>query len=469
MAWDAINTVPAMHGKSLTLRELFAKTANAALDKGQTEEEAIFSGMSAVKIQEKKNQPPKAVAPKVPAHLAAVRSYQSPYDMVSKATNTPTVPTIASTDFDADGRLILIMSDGTRVTTKGKILENIQQYITVAAPEQTLTPNFDSIQLNILANVPDNLRNAGMLTWNHSEDCLDITQEDGSTLQVGLEGYIVVYNNTDNKLHNGTVVSFSNVANHDSPTVIPMVSNGSIPPLSVIGVLTNDIDSGSVGRATTFGKVRGINTTGSDVGETWHVGNILWAHATQAGKLTTLRPSTPNLSIAMGVVVRVGQTDGTILVRPTLFPYLLYGSFRSTVTQTPTSINTPNHVHFADTDISTGVDIIDSAKIYTRGSGLFIFDFRLQVSSSNPSNKNIYIWSRKNGVDIPNSSTRLSFSGNGTNLSPSWSFTQIMAENDYFELMYAVDDTAVAINAPAATNFCPSTPSATMRVTQVNL
>lgn len=134
MAWDAINTVPAMHGKSLALRELFAKTANAALAKGQTEEEAIFSGISAVKIQEKKNQPSKAVAPKVPAHLAAVRSYESPYDMVSKAAEiTPTAPNIKSAEFDNQGHLVLLMSDNTKIVSKTKaVQENIEQsvYIT---------------------------------------------------------------------------------------------------------------------------------------------------------------------------------------------------------------------------------------------------------------------------------------------------------------------------------------------------
>jgi hypothetical protein len=136
MAWDAINTVPAMHGKSLTLRELFAKTANAALDKGQTEEEAIFSGMSAVKIQEKKNQPPKVVAPKVPAHLAAVRSYQSPYDMVSKAAVdiVPiSAPTVMSAEFDNQGYLTLLFSDNTTIKTKNKaVQENITQNVVIS-------------------------------------------------------------------------------------------------------------------------------------------------------------------------------------------------------------------------------------------------------------------------------------------------------------------------------------------------
>lgn len=134
MAWDAINTVPAMHGKSLALRELFAKVANAALAKGQTEQEATFAGTIAVKIEEKKNQPAKAQPPKVPAHLAAVRSFSEPYSMVSKAVEpAPVVANVKSAEFDNQGHLVLLMSDNTKLVSKTKaVQENIEQsvYIT---------------------------------------------------------------------------------------------------------------------------------------------------------------------------------------------------------------------------------------------------------------------------------------------------------------------------------------------------
>lgn len=134
MAWDAINTVPAMHGKSLALRELFAKVANTALAKGQTEQEATFAGTIAVKIEEKKNQPAKAQPPKVPAHLAAVRSFTEPYSMVSKAVEpAPAVTNVKSAEFDNQGHLVLLMSDNTKLVSKTKaVQENIEQsvYIT---------------------------------------------------------------------------------------------------------------------------------------------------------------------------------------------------------------------------------------------------------------------------------------------------------------------------------------------------
>lgn len=135
MAWSATNTIPAMQGKSIQLRELFAKVANAALDKGQTEAEAIFSGSSAVKIQEKKNQP---VKPKIPAHLAAVRSMSgSPYEMTSKAASTMPVTedinALVGAEFDNQGHLTLLFKDGRTIKTKEKAISNpVYQSVSVA-------------------------------------------------------------------------------------------------------------------------------------------------------------------------------------------------------------------------------------------------------------------------------------------------------------------------------------------------
>lgn len=471
MAWSATNTIPAMQGKSSALKELFAKVANAALDKGQTEEEAIFSGLSAVKIQEKKNQPPKPVKPKVPAHLQAVRSLSgSPYEMTSKAANPQVAanvlpPSIQAVEFDNEGHLVVLMSDGRRIVTKGKAgSQIIDQKIGIS-----VNPVFDHVQMNTTANYTAEDYQPGMLTWNEFEDCLDVVQNDGTILQVGLENYVQVINNTGTTLQNGAVVKFAGVALDEVPEVNPMIADGSVEPLYIVGVLTNSLIPGEKGRATILGKVRQINTTGSDVGETWQRGDLLWAHPSQPGKMTKFRPTAPNVSVSVAAVLKADATLGVILVRPTIFPRLFYGTFSSATTQTAPTINSPHPVHFENTDISSGVRIINGGQIVTDYAGLYSFDFRLQLTSSNSSQKNAYIWARKNGVDIQRSASKVTMVGNGVELVPSWSFTISMQPNDYFELMYAVDDLAVLINAPATTAFCPSTPSATIRVSQINL
>lgn len=465
MQWSADNTPPSIQGKSLKLRELFAKTANASLAKGFSKEESIFAGTNAVKIEERKNQPAKVKAPKLPSHVESIRSYTNPFEVVTKAEEPLLIPTVKAAEFDAEGRLVILMSDGRRVVTKGKAVEqHIDQRIGVS-----VNPVFDHIQMNTTANYTAEDYLPGMMTWNEAEDCMDIVQADGSILQVGLENYIPVINSTGSTLTNGTVVRFSGVSAEETPEVYPMIADGSVEPLYIVGILTNDIPNGQFGRATVFGKVRNLNTTGSDVGEIWQQGDLLWAHPTQIGKLTRVRPTAPNVSISIAAVLKVDSTTGRLLVRPTIFPRLFYGTFSSITTQTATLINTPKAVTFDMTDISSGVVLNNSSKIICNYAGLYSFDFRLQLTSTNSSQKNIYIWARKNGTDIVRSSSKITLVGNAVEVVPSWSFTVSMLAGEYFELMYAVDDIAVLINAPAATSFSPAIPSATLRVTQVNL
>lgn len=465
MQWSADNTIPSIQGKSLKLRELFAKVANASLSKGLSKEEAIFAGTNAVKIEENKNKPAKVKAPKLPSHVESLRSYTNPFEVVSKAESPIQVPTVKAAEFDNEGHLVILMSDGRRVVTKGKAVEQkIDQRVGIS-----VNPVFDHVQMNTTANYTAEDKVPGMLTWNEFEDCLDIVQNDGSTLQVGLEQYIEVVNNTGSILPNGSVVRFSGVSLDEIPEASPLLADGSVPPLYLIGVLTNTLVSGQRGRATVLGKVRDLNTTGADVGETWHIGTLLWAHPTMPGKFTSIQPTAPNVAISVAAVLKVGTDDGRLLVRPTIFPRLFYGVFSSLTDQSPAASNTPYAVTFPVSEFSSGVVVQDNSKIVTSNSGLYSFDFRLQFTSTNSSSKNIYIWARKNAVDVVNSASRITISGNGTYTVPSWSFIQSMSSGDYFQLMYACDSTDIKIDAPAATSFAPSVPSATLRVSQINL
>lgn len=136
MVWTASNTIPEMKGKSLKLRELFAKVANASLSKGLSEEEATFAGTKAVKLEETKNAPAKVKAPKLPSHLQVIK------DLANAQLNAPvekavepkvTQPTILSADIDKTGRLVLTLPDGNIVTTKSPIpKETISQNVTVS-------------------------------------------------------------------------------------------------------------------------------------------------------------------------------------------------------------------------------------------------------------------------------------------------------------------------------------------------
>lgn len=476
-----------LRNKPEQVQELFIKTANETKAQGSNFTQAValankLANELDTKLQAEalaKQKPKADVKQVLKQGLVDRRKDQllSALDMLDDSdeeleepeelTKAQVLPTkqIKSTEFDKQGRLVTILDDGTRVVSKNSApADNINQSVAVQ-----VNPVFDYVQMNTTANLGDDDFVPGMLTWNEPEDCLDVVQNDGTRTQVGLENYIEVINNSAQQFYNGQVVMFSSVSAEEIPAVLPMIASPDMEPLYIVGVLTMDLAPNQRGRATVLGKVRDLDTTGSNVGETWQQGDLLWVHPTITGAMTRVRPTAPYPAISVAAVLKVSSTAGLILVRPTIFPKLSYGKFTSSQNQFPLATNTPYAVKFEQSEFSSGVSVQDLTKIVCSKQGLYSFDFRLQVTSTNSSQTSLYIWARVNGADVALTTTQSSMAGNGFQLTPSWNFVLSLNAGDYFELMYAVSGTAVHISAPAATTFCPATPSAVMKVNQFNL
>ena len=319
----------------------------------------------------------------------------------------------------------------------------------------------------------------GTIAWNPTEDCLDVYQGDGTILQTGLENYIRVHNHTGSTLNDGTVVMFAGVEEpHDGndhlPSVVPFVSaGGAYPPLYLVGVLTQAIANGNNGRATTLGKVRGLNTTGASVGETWAIGDLLWASPTTPGAMTKVRPSAPDQAVSIAAVLHVGTTDGVILVRPTIFPQLHMGTFYSNAPQSAALANTPYAVTFSGDGLKcVHINRANADTVICNESGLYNFEFRLHIQAPKNEVGRVWIWARVDGVDAPDSATELAMYGSGTieaTVYPSWAFQLSMNSGGSFQLMWATDNPTITIHQPTQTAFAPASHSASLRVTQVNL
>ena len=66
---------------------------------------------------------------------------------------------------------------------------------------------------------------------------------------------------------------------------------------------------------TTFGEVKGINTTGG--AEAWVQGQELYYNPSVTGGLTKTKPNAPNAICLVAAVVHVGTSNGVLFVRPT--------------------------------------------------------------------------------------------------------------------------------------------------------
>ena len=214
-----------------------------------------------------------------------------------------------------------------------------------------------------------------------------------------------------------------------------------------------------------------MNTTGSDVGEVWAVGDILWVHQTLGGKLTNVKPTAPDLAIAVAAVVVLDATNGQLLVRPRWQIRTNYGTFLNTVDHVADSANTPTVIGMDATIKSRGFNLtgpVDS-RINCEVSGLYNFTVSYQITSTNAAAKDIYFWVRKNGVDELSTTRKKSIVGNGVfdTFATTWSIS--LVADDYVQLVWAVTNTTVILEAPAAVAFAPAAPSVMLTITEIAL
>lgn len=301
------------------------------------------------------------------------------------------------------------------------------------------------------------------MAWNPSDQTVDLGMDYDVVQQIGLEYYARVQNNTGVTIPNGTVVGFTGAVPDSALSVAPYLANGSTPSLYILGVMTHDLpDTGQKGYCTAWGFVRGVNTS------TFTLGDILYASPTTAGAFTNVKPTAPNNVIPLAAVLKVGTTDGIIFVRPTIEQQKYYGEFTKTTSQTPAAINTAYALTFDNTEIGKGVSIGGTTShIIMSQSGLYNIVSSVQITSTNASQKAIWVWLRLNGTtNIPNSARLASSTLNNGYVIITLNEVYSFNAGDFIEIMYASDSTNISISTVAATAFAPAAPAVILAVTQ---
>lgn len=307
----------------------------------------------------------------------------------------------------------------------------------------------------------------GILTYNAVADTLDLQHLNGVSQQIGFETFLRARNGTGATIPDGTVVGFAGV--NGEIGVSPYVADGSVPEVYFVGVTTFAMADGVIGPVTVYGKVRGLDTTGPGA-ETWAEGDILYASPSVAGQLTKVRPTAPNAVIVVAAVLKVGTTDGEILVRPTIPIGMDYGTFDATTDRTLAASNTATAVTFDNTLTANGISRgTPTSRLVVSQAGFYQFDANLQVASSSSSAKTVYFWLRKNGTDVVDTTRALTVALNNGFTPVALTYTLSLLASDYVELMWAADSTDVRLDAVTALAFAPSAPSALVSLTQIQL
>ena len=150
---------------------------------------------------------------------------------------------------------------------------------------------------------------------------------------------------------------------------------------------------------------------------------------------------------------------------PREFKRARYGSFYDTTTQTATTINTAKAITFNSTDLSNGVFIgTPTSRIIVDSEGIYNFDTSFQLDKTAGGTGIFDFWFRLNGVDVPDSCSRIRIQGNNAEIFSSLNYFFDLKANDYVELMFSVDDLSVEITAFAASAPHPGIPSIILTV-----
>jgi len=305
-------------------------------------------------------------------------------------------------------------------------------------------------------------RKIARMGWNNTDQTLNLGMDYGVTQQIGQEQYARVGNTTGVTITNGTAVGFAG-ATANAVLVAPYLANGTQPSLNILGIMTHDLpDSGEKGYCVTFGFVRDLNTSA------FSVGDILYVSPTVAGGLTNVKPTAPDNVIPIAACIVSNATTGVIFVRPTIAQMQYYGIFALETDTSPAVINTAYPIVFDVTRNGNGVVLgTPASRIVVPQSGLYQFTATLQFSSNSGTDKNIWVWFRKNGTNIPDSARIVTVSVNGAYTPLSVAEAVSLAANGYVELVYAADSTNVTLDNVPATAFAPVAPAVVIEVTQV--
>ena len=165
---------------------------------------------------------------------------------------------------------------------------------------------------------------AGTMSWNATEETVDLVTDQGAVTGHLLESaYYNTRNTTGTPITIGTAVMAAGTTGNTGRILIaPAIADGTVNSEYILGIAAQTIGNNSNGKVQHFGKIRGIQKNGSNFGETWVDGDVLYCSAATPGYLTKVQPTAPNLKVPIAIVIHAHPSNGTLFVRPSHFPDL---------------------------------------------------------------------------------------------------------------------------------------------------
>ena len=206
--------------------------------------------------------------------------------------------------FSADGAVFSFNGRVGAVTlTNGDITVAVGKDLTDAIKYSEADKVLTDVNKMVLSVDTNLVAGAGEITWSQDDRTANIGLGNGVVMQIGQEMMSLVRNGTGSTIVNGTIVMVTgSVGNSGRLVVAPYdgVSDASL----IIGITTEVIVAGADGMATSYGKVRGLNTSA------WPEGSVLYVNGSGFG-LT----ETASLHMKIAAVITSHASNGELMVR----------------------------------------------------------------------------------------------------------------------------------------------------------
>lgn len=194
----------------------------------------------------------------------------------------------------------LVRFDGTT----GKLIQNSTAILDDSGNLDVTSAKADYYDLDTAASAPSYAQ--GRTFWDAGNGTPSTYLNADVTLQNGQEIVTLVYNGTGSTITNGSVVAVAG-AQGQRPSVVLADADTESTSASTLGIATQDIANGAEGFVTSFGFIRGIDTSAFTAGAPIYLSQT-------AGQFTATRPLAPAHTVFLGWVIKVNATSGEVFV-----------------------------------------------------------------------------------------------------------------------------------------------------------
>ena len=218
---------------------------------------------------------------------------------------------------------------------------------------------------------------------------------------------------------------------------------------------------GYTGSASTeIGYWGSVGYTGSQ-GEIGYTGSVGYTGSQGEIGYTGSVGYTGSASEVIGYTGSVGYTGSTIPI---------YGSFWDNDT-VQANLSTGANISISNVYANSGVYILNDGQIKFTTDGVYKIEYSLQFQNSDNKQNSVFVWLRKNGVTIPNTSSYFTIhsggSANGYICATGPFLDSTVISDDFYQISWSADDTHVYLQGIAANELAPASPSSIVTVTKI--